>query len=312
MLPADMPPDAGAIDSGTFDAAPPVGDAGPPTTCWNGVLDGDETQTDCGGSCPTNCSGLYDCAGQTDIPPSECWALVALYESTDGSGWTNSDNWLATAPCQWNGITCDVGHVTRIGLWRNLLRGQIPAAIGNLTRLTHLEISTNSLNGSMPPGIGDLTNLVRLSLLNNQLSGSIPTELGNLSNLQGLELQGNLLTGQIPRQLGNLSNLTTIYLYDNQLSGSIPGTLGRLTRLTVFNIRNNQLSGSIPAELGDLTSVEWFELQDNRVSGEVPRALMSIPGTSRFWLHGNGCLTASDPELISWLDNKDPSWGDGC
>ena len=45
------------------------------------------------------------CAGVTEIPLAECQALEALYTSTNGAGWTNRKDWLATtAPCssgQW-------------------------------------------------------------------------------------------------------------------------------------------------------------------------------------------------------------------
>ena len=38
----------------------------------------------------------FDCSTATGIPQSECEALVALYNSTNGDGWTNHSNWLAT------------------------------------------------------------------------------------------------------------------------------------------------------------------------------------------------------------------------
>ena len=52
------------------------------------------------------------CANQTEIPKAECDALVALYNSTNGAGWTNHTGWLQTdTPCSWYGVYCGAGHV---------------------------------------------------------------------------------------------------------------------------------------------------------------------------------------------------------
>src|SRR5512135_2368276 len=55
----------------------------------------------------------FDCSNVTGVPYVECQALVALYNSTNGAGWTHQDGWLATTtPCAWYGVTCAAGHVT--------------------------------------------------------------------------------------------------------------------------------------------------------------------------------------------------------
>jgi hypothetical protein len=33
------------------------------------------------------------CAGVTDVPESECQALLTLYNSTSGDNWTDNSNW---------------------------------------------------------------------------------------------------------------------------------------------------------------------------------------------------------------------------
>ena len=76
------------------------------------------------------------CDDVSEIPPSECEALVFLYESTNGSGWTRQDGWLATTtPCSWTGVLCEAGHVQTIYLPRNRLNGSIPPELGSLTNL---------------------------------------------------------------------------------------------------------------------------------------------------------------------------------
>ena len=151
------------------------------------------------------------CTSVTEIPQSECEALVALYNSTNGASWKTNTNWLQTnTPCSWYGVTCGNGHVTQLILDNNQMSGSIPPELGNLTNLTYLDLEIDYLSGSIPPELGNLTNLTYLNLSNNKLSGSIPSELGNLSNLTDLVLSTNQLSGNIPPELGNLTNLAVL------------------------------------------------------------------------------------------------------
>jgi hypothetical protein len=38
----------------------------------------------------------FACSTVSDIPQTECEALLALYSSTNGATWTNKTGWLAT------------------------------------------------------------------------------------------------------------------------------------------------------------------------------------------------------------------------
>jgi hypothetical protein len=68
-----------------------------------------------------------DCAVQTQIPETECLALVDLYTSTNGANWGNNTGWNVTSvPCTWRGISCDGGHVTKLQLSSYKLSGSIP------------------------------------------------------------------------------------------------------------------------------------------------------------------------------------------
>ena len=68
--------------------------------------------------------------------------LTALYDSTDGPGWTNSRNWkTAAALDEWHGVTTDADNrVQRLDLSFNGLSGTIPAELGNLTNLQELNL----------------------------------------------------------------------------------------------------------------------------------------------------------------------------
>ena len=83
--------------------------------------------------------GAYNCSVQSQIPEAECWALVALYDATNGPGWRESTGWLAgTTPCSWYGVTCVDSAVTRLELDDNGLTGSIPAELGDLSSLSGL------------------------------------------------------------------------------------------------------------------------------------------------------------------------------
>src|SRR5678815_2659044 len=70
------------------------------------------------------------------IPDSERNVLLALYASTNGSGWSNNTGWNGPAgtECSWHGVFCDgtSSHVFAISLSNNILVGTLPA-IGDLT-----------------------------------------------------------------------------------------------------------------------------------------------------------------------------------
>ena len=144
-------------------------------------------------------------------PGTERNALVALYNSTNGSQWRYSSGWLGTvgSECGWEGVFCnDDNRVTAILLPHNNLVGSIPPDIGSLTALEgELDLSFNQLSGSIPGEIFTLTALRRLVLHNNQLSGSIPPEIGYLVSLQLLNLSYNQLSGSIPPEIGYLVSL---------------------------------------------------------------------------------------------------------
>ncbi|MBV7333441.1 VCBS repeat-containing protein [Chloroflexi bacterium TSY] len=247
---------------------------------------------------PVAAQNTFTCAAVTEIPQSECVALVALYDNTDGTNWWRQTDWLQTdTPCRWHGVTCYAAHVTALSLSQNQLSGSIPPELGNLSHLQHLGLAINPMSGGIPPELGNLSNLSSLALVNSQLSGSIPSELGNLSNLTILALDNNQLSGSIPSELGNLSNLSRLALVNNQLSGDIPSELGNLSNLSRLALVNNQLSGSIPSELGNLSSLTEFNLSDNQLSGSIPSELGNLSNLTNLSLGGNQLSGSIPPEL---------------
>jgi len=245
------------------------------------------------------------CMSQNQIPETECEALVALYNSTNGAIWIDNTDWLQTdTPCSWFGVTCDAGHVTVLALGGrpsgNGLIGTVPPELGNLINLTELNLNDNQLTGSIPPELGNLKNLTLLNLHENQLSGSIPPELSNLTNLTQLNLYSNLLSGNIPPELSNLTSLQSLNLKGNQLTGSIPPEIGNLKNLTGLSLFNNQLTGSIPPEIGNLKNLTDLSLFANQLTGSIPSEIWHLVSLGGLYLDDNQ-LTGSIPAEIENL-----------
>lgn len=239
----------------------------------------------------------FDCNSVSEIPASECEALVSLYSATRGPGWVYSDWFISPNPCEWYGVFCSTDttlqHVVEISLVTNGLVGPVPSEIENFTYLQRLDLTENfitslppeignlanleslaisltpweTLSGhvgltSLPPEIGNLTNLQGLGLPRNQLT-SLPPEIGNLTNLQGLALDDNRLAS-LPPEIGNLTNLKTLSLEDNLLT-TVPDTIGNLSSLERLGIYRNQLV-TVPAEIGNLTNLQSLYLHENQLT----------------------------------------------
>jgi len=251
--------------------------------------------------------GLLVGAGPTEaqIPAAERAALIDLYNSTNGPGWTNSAGWLGPAgtECTWHGVTCfSFPQVTTLSLGYNNLTGTLPSSIGVFSRLQYLSLNNNQLTGTIPAELGNLARVNEVSLDRNQLSGSIPPELAGLSNLEHLYLFYNQLSGSIPPELGSLSNLTWLGLWSNQLTGTIPPELGTLTNLVSLDLSFNELTGTIPPGLGGLTNLQYLELAENQLTGTIPPALGNLGSLLQLHLHANQ-LTGTIPASLGNLTN---------
>lgn len=78
--------------------------------------------------------------------------LMAIYEATGGSQWTNHANWTTDAPTsEWYGVTTNQeGRVIEIVLPDNNLKGSLPADLKGLSELQRLVLNGNQLSGKFP------------------------------------------------------------------------------------------------------------------------------------------------------------------
>lgn len=233
--------------------------------------------------------------------------LMDFYRVTDGDNWTRNDNWGSDKPIgDWLGIrTNEDGHVSKIIFDLNELGGSMEDIIEVLVGLPYLEELSLTCNfrirGHIPASIGKLTSLRHLDLSHLPISGEIPEEIGQLTNLRNLYLAENGLTGMIPESIVNLKNLTTLALLNNNLSGSIPESIGEMSNLYNLNIRNNQLTGIIPESIGNLKGLAYLLLSDNQLEGGVPVSVSQLEHLQELSLHNNNM----DGEIPSEVTNTD-------
>ena len=96
-----------------------------------------------------------------------------IYNSTNGSNWSNRSGWSGS------GLNIN-----------NNLDGIETATIGGETRVTRVDLWENNLNGSLPSSIGDLDEVTYLNTKGNYLTGRIPVSIGKMASLKWLILAG--------------------------------------------------------------------------------------------------------------------------
>ncbi|KAJ0092184.1 hypothetical protein Patl1_26554 [Pistacia atlantica] len=241
-------------------------------------------------------------------------------------------NWTSSVDCcLWEGIECDAnGRVTHLQLPGRDLSGSISPSIGNLTHLSHLNLSHNHLSGPLPHHsllslvlveVLDLSNnsltdefpssllskVIRLfDLSGNNLQGTIPSSFFQLSagNLESFNVSKNSFTGLIPSFSWTKTSciLRILDFSNNDFTGPIPPGLGNCSRLQVFRAACNYISGSLPDDIYAATSLEELSLHVNSLSGPISNTIVNITSLIILQLYSNN-LTGFIPQDIGKLTN---------
>ncbi|CAN6558934.1 unnamed protein product [Malus baccata var. baccata] len=203
---------------------------------------------------------------------------------------TSSLNWSSNDCCRWEGITCDMfGRVTHLLLPSKGIKGFMSRFLGNLTHLSHLNLSHNKLSGPLEAQFFlSLTRLQILDLSENHLSGKLPSSLSS-SNIQMVDLSSNQFNGTIPSSfLQHAWNLSSFNVSNNHFTGQIPSSICLLSfSLRVLDFSHNNFSGSIPLGLGNCSELEVFRARDNTLSGSLPADIYNAQALQEISLSTN-------------------------
>ncbi|XBI59481.1 hypothetical protein VPH35_040534 [Triticum aestivum] len=94
--------------------------------------------------------------------------------------------------------------------------------------MSGIDLSANMLHGEIPWELGNMSHIKSLNLSYNSFVGPIPTTFGGMEEIESLDLSHNELSGPVPWQLTRLCSLGVFSVAYNNLSGCIPnsGQLG--------------------------------------------------------------------------------------
>jgi Leucine-rich repeat (LRR) protein len=221
-------------------------------------------------------------------------------------------NWSSIDCCRWEGISCDHKHqVTRIWLPSRGLSGSLSLSLGNLTQLSHLNLSHNSLSGPLPKGLfSSLNQLKVLDLSYNHLFGDISAwpasiQIVDISSnqfneiiqssffqrawrLTELNASNNSFMGPIPSfPCSNSSLVKLLDFSHNHHSGHIPSGLGACSKLKVFRAGFNSLLGPLPDDIFNATELEEISLPSNDLSGPINSDIVNFVKLTNLELYGN-------------------------
>ncbi|XP_047943470.1 receptor-like protein 40 [Salvia hispanica] len=241
--------------------------------------------------------------------------------------------------CKWHGVVCDAsGYVVSLELDDEAIYGgigdssslfrfkylqklnlafndfnythPIPKGIGNLTYLTHLNLSNTGFGGQVPFEISSLTRLASLDISNeyaNILCLEHPnlemlvrnlTELRELyldgvnitsfderrkwshivssylPNLTSLSFSSCFLFGPLARSFWQLHSLSILRLDFTKLSTvAVPDLFTSFPNLTTLSLARCSLKGSIPSSFSNLTKLIHVDLTSNFLTGSLSSTL---------------------------------------
>ncbi|KAJ9693998.1 hypothetical protein PVL29_009797 [Vitis rotundifolia] len=189
--------------------------------------------------------------------------------------------------------------------------GKVPDSIGNLKRLTTIELARCNFSGPIPNSMANLTQLVYLDLSENKFSGTLPS-FSLSQNLTQINLSHNNLGGRIPFHWEQYVNLTILDLRYNSLRGSLPPSLFSLPSLETIKLANNQFSGQFNIFLKASSSIlNILDLGSNNLEGPVPVSVFKLQGLSFLDLSSNkfnGTLELSRFQKLENLTNLSLSY----
>ncbi|KAI5332999.1 hypothetical protein L3X38_023128 [Prunus dulcis] len=216
-------------------------------------------------------------------------------------------NWTAVDCCHWKGITCNQdGWVIHLLLPSKGLKGGISlTSLGNLTHLTHLNLSHNSLYGSLQTQFFlSLNRLKILDLSYNLLSEELPLSLPS-NNIRILDLSSNHFYGAIPSSFFHqASNLISFNVSNNTFTGHVPSSicLHASPFLRILDFSSNEFSGNLAPGLGECFELQIFHAGHNNLSGLLPEDIYNATKLEEISLPLNSLHGAVSDKIVNLTD----------
>ncbi|KDO39391.1 hypothetical protein CISIN_1g001624mg [Citrus sinensis] len=243
----------------------------------------------------------------------------------------------STDCCTWCGVDCDeAGRVIGLDLSEESISGRIDnsSPLLSLKYLQSLNLAFNMFNATeIPSGLGNLTNLTHLNLSNAGFAGQIPIQVSAMTRLVTLDLSSSYSFGgplklenpNLSGLLQNLAELRALYLdgvnisapgiewcqalsslvpklrvlslSSCYLSGPIHPSLAKLQSLSVICLDQNDLSSPVPEFLADFFNLTSLNLSSSGLNGTFPETILQVHTLQTLDLSGNSLLRGSLPDF---------------
>ena len=268
-----------------------------------------------------------DCKCRGEVNPSTCLeadyqGLIALYNATNGDGWTNK--WDITQPVNtWSGVILseDGCKVVEINLSNNNLDGTLPYELSYLTDLTKLYLANNNLRGCYPESLCDL-NLTDFDFTENPGLPSGGANDGFTNFCTNFQCINECI---VPDSLVliDLYNSTNGDGWINKWDITQPVNtwfgvtlsedgcrvvcldLDGVADCALSNTSGNNLEGTLPKSIGQLSSLQRLYLCNNSIEGVLPDELGDLTSLTHLYLRFNkisGFIPASLSKSNSLID----------
>uniref|UniRef100_A0A2N9EIC9 Leucine-rich repeat-containing N-terminal plant-type domain-containing protein n=1 Tax=Fagus sylvatica TaxID=28930 RepID=A0A2N9EIC9_FAGSY len=202
--------------------------------------------------------------------------------------------------CSWDGVSCDedTGHVIGLDLSSSCLYGSINSN-SSLFRLVHLQslnLAHNHFNYSqIPSQVGNLSRLTYLNLSSSRFYGQIPFEVSMLSQLSSLDMGWNF---GLTTQIFFLQSSQKVLLQLTELS--LTSLVVNLTRLEHLDLTWVNISSTVPNIFANLSTLRSLYLEDCGMHGEFPIDIFMLPNLRVLNMNYNEDLTGSWPDFHYW------------
>ncbi|XP_062115649.1 receptor-like protein 6 [Humulus lupulus] len=164
----------------------------------------------------------------------------------------------------------------------NILSGEIPKSICNLSSILIVDLSNNNLSGEFPRCSSGMISgsVIALNLRNNSFHGTIPLECQQQkSDLRMVDFSHNNFQGKLQRPFATCVNLEFLDISYNQISDVFPTWLGRFPMLKVVLMRENKFHGVIGKPeytKGEFPMLQIIDVSHNYFTGALPSQYMLL------------------------------------